>query len=294
MKRAKSENDGGDENLRQPYLSGAYIRSFVKQLTSSRSMREKTSTVEREEPQQHEQPQQHKKQVRRRLQTRKPYQEKLLNMAEARREIVSALKLHRATMKQANENHHHQQREIKSASDFTTEQKSRRNPRIYASNTDVNFADNNAVYSPACFYSWPAIPSAPPPPAVFQENVDFALPSQALGLNLNLQDFITGPSSIYSSSSPSTSSSPPPPPPPPAERFGFLNCLEMIKGEDEREEEMVSSPFDEVMEFPAWLNANESCLQHVDEFCAHDFFQNPVLPCMEIEEIEGMDGDWLA
>ncbi|KAG6488128.1 hypothetical protein ZIOFF_056886 [Zingiber officinale] len=44
-----------------------------------------------------------KKQVRRRLHASKPYQERLLNMAEARREIVTALKLHRATMKHATE-----------------------------------------------------------------------------------------------------------------------------------------------------------------------------------------------
>lgn len=39
-----------------------------------------------------------KKQVRRRLHTSRPYQERLLDMAEARREIVMALKFHRASM----------------------------------------------------------------------------------------------------------------------------------------------------------------------------------------------------
>lgn len=233
-------------------------------------MREKESSEEREASPMEQDPaaapaKPHKKQVRRRLQTRKPYQEKLLNMAEARREIVTALKLHRAAMKQAT------QHQIPSPPDFQTDQKSRRNPRIYASNADVDFSDNNAVvYSPN-FYSWPALPSAPPPPPpppVFQESLDFVLPTQALGLNLNLQDFITAPSSsIYSSSSP-----------PPAaeiraggdERFEFLNC---VQGEDEREEELVSSPFDEVMEFPPWLNANESCFHHLQ-----DCFHGPVLP----------------
>nr|VDC79144.1 unnamed protein product [Brassica rapa] len=47
------------------------------------------------------QTQTHKKQVRRRLHTSRPYQERLLNMAEARREIVTALKQHRASMRQA-------------------------------------------------------------------------------------------------------------------------------------------------------------------------------------------------
>ncbi|XP_057810534.1 formin-like protein 20 [Salvia miltiorrhiza] len=273
MKRENDENN----NLKQPYLSGAYIRTFVKQLASSTSMRDKQADpppppppTEKNIP--------HKKQVRRRLQTRKPYQEKLLNMAEARREIVTALKLHRAAMKQQNQ-------QIQPQPD----QKSRRNPRIYASIADANFAQGN---SPYYFSSCPA-PPPPPPPPPFLENLDLALPSQALGLNLNLHDFITASSSsIYSSSSPSTSSSPPPPAAAAAETgrgFEFLNCVE-IGGEDEREEEVVSSPFDEVMEFPAWLNANESCLQHVDHFCAQD----SVLPCMDIEEIEGMDGDWLA
>ncbi|KAL1544684.1 hypothetical protein AAHA92_21505 [Salvia divinorum] len=196
-----------------------------------------------------------KKQVRRRLQTRKPYQENLLNMAEARREIVAALKLHRASMKQ-------QQRP-----DFQP----RRNPRIYASTTDCDFAQQNPPY----VSSYPA----PPPPLGDLENLDFALPRQALGLNLNLHDLITAPCSVYSAS---------PPPQPDRRRDGF-EFLE-IGGEEEREEDI---PFDEVMEFPTWLIANESCLelQHLDH---QDFSQGSVLPCMEIEEIEGMDGDWLA
>jgi hypothetical protein len=40
-----------------------------------------------------------KKQVRRRLHTSMPYQERLLNMAEARREVVTDLKIHRASMR---------------------------------------------------------------------------------------------------------------------------------------------------------------------------------------------------
>jgi hypothetical protein len=44
-----------------------------------------------------------KKQVRRRLHTSRPYQERLLNMAEARREIVTALKIHRASSRQDKE-----------------------------------------------------------------------------------------------------------------------------------------------------------------------------------------------
>ncbi|GAB4826817.1 hypothetical protein Ancab_033698 [Ancistrocladus abbreviatus] len=47
-------------------------------------------------PQQHPQTRKHKKQVRQRLHTSWPYQDRLLNMAEARREIVAAVKFCRA------------------------------------------------------------------------------------------------------------------------------------------------------------------------------------------------------
>ncbi|GFP81472.1 hypothetical protein PHJA_000290500 [Phtheirospermum japonicum] len=39
----------------------------------------------------------------------------------------------------------------------------------------------------------------------------------------------------------------------------------------------VTTLFDEVMEFPAWMNADESCVHHV---CA-DYFQDPALPWSE-------------
>lgn len=352
MRRSKYENNGGFEaeklqKLKEPYLSGAYIRSFVKQLASSSRTKDSSDlkehgSLEREgnisraqdlpgnipsdkqRKAHHHPPQQHKKQVRRRLHTRKPYQEKLLNMAEARREIVSALKLHRAAMKQACSEKQHPQPVIESGpgpdfqphQQFSSEQeaaklKSRRNPRIYASDSytsdkfPVNYVDNNIAYLPGFYnspYSW-SVPSIAPPP-LFQENLDFALPSQTLGLNLNLQDFtnLENPSSIYSSSSPSTSSSPPlsaaaeeiPFLGAPTSaagmagirsigdqnqigRFKFLKSME-IGPEDQKDEDFVSSPFDEVMEFPAWLNANESCLQHVNDFCTEDYFQDPALP----------------
>ncbi|KAK6129785.1 hypothetical protein DH2020_036492 [Rehmannia glutinosa] len=229
-------------------------------------------------------------------------------MAEARREIVSALKLHRAAMKQASENKQLGP-DVRTfgpeAETFGPEEaklKSRRNPRIYASNS---YVDNIIAYSPGLYspYSWPV--SSIAPPLFVQENLDFALPSQTLGLNLNLQDFnnhfhsSTNPgSSIYSSSSPSTSSSSAPsaaaeeipymggaPPDPAAAEIGSIGDRDL------EIEDFVNSPFDEVMEFPAWMNANESCLQLVDGFCSDEYFQNPALPCMDIEEIEGMDGD---
>ncbi|XP_051151144.1 uncharacterized protein LOC127265408 [Andrographis paniculata] len=425
---SKSRNGGLEfekvEKSKEPQLSGAYIRSLVKQLTSSRtkdssnlneyenleeegnqsSCRNHPSTRFSDQKQEtssnqslcisscegfsdeksHLPPQQHKKQVRRRLHASRPYQERLLNMAEARREIVTALKFHRAAMKQASEKQQQQQQQLQQQPNMESgpenqpyasaashhlclEQeaklKSRRNPRIYASNSSVpnsfpaNYMDGISSYSPGycCPYSWSLSPMAPPP--IVQENLNFTLPSQPLGLNLNLQDFSnldatafncsTNPSSIFSYSA-STSSSPvsaytdenpcfeAAPPSVAAEAgeygdsgmhpvmddkeiaeirsigeqyemewndtvnlvnsawwFKFLKETEM-KPENQQGEYFVNSPFDEVMEFPAWLNANESCLQHVNDHCSDGYYPEPALPCMDIEEIEGMDGDWLA
>ncbi|XP_050258042.1 uncharacterized protein LOC126703154 [Quercus robur] len=359
----------------EPHLSGAYIRSLVKQLTSSRtkdpmnSIDPETSAVvaeglpggqnltsfgeacfsdqsQQQAQQEPPQPQQHKKQVRRRLHTSRPYQERLLNMAEARREIVTALK---------------------------------RNPRIYPSSTPnfSNYLDSLSYsssfsHSPGSYpFTWSTpSPFAPPPVA---ENLNFTLPNQPLGLNLNLHDFNNLETSLYhnpslcsSSSSPSQSSSSSPTlslatdqevpnsvvtTPALADHviesssgtaggssgsgdlhaamddeemaeirsigeqhqmewndtmnlvtsawwFKFLKTME-IEGPAEVKAEGADfegyHPFDEVMEFPSWLNANENCLQqHFNDDCAKDYLQYPALPCMDIGEIEGMDGDWLS
>lgn len=262
------------DKIKEPNLSGAYIRSLVKQLTSTRTKDPlnskeqealdaegglsshqnltKTSDGLNSETQQSQPPplplpppppQQHKKQVRRRLHTSRPYQERLLNMAEARREIVTALKFHRASMKQAHDQQQQQQQQEKQQdTDMETSRqtlqqqqpmeqergksKSRRNPRIYASNNNTsnnftNYVDNFSY--PAFTYppnysnpypSWP-LPPIPPPPLLLPENLNFPLPNQTLGLNLNLQEFSNLDSNFYhyadnqnSSPSPSSSSSP--------------------------------------------------------------------------------------
>ncbi|CAN4076613.1 unnamed protein product [Withania somnifera] len=69
----------------------------------------------------------------------------------------------------------------------------------------------------------------------------------------------------------------------------FLKDMEIEPDEKNIAEHYGGNPFDEVMEFPPWFNPNETCLQHVD-----DTYSNPTLPCMDIEEIEGMDVEWLA
>ncbi|KAK4422334.1 hypothetical protein Salat_1815700 [Sesamum alatum] len=344
--RGKSCNSSESENGPAPHLSGAYIRSLVKQLTSSRTKDWSDSSENSDGPggsssgpadgvsdkqagKPRQGPQQHKKQVRRRAHTSRPYQDSLLNMAEARREIVTALKLHRAAMKQAREKQQVLESgpEVPPASShhqFSLEQeeanklKSRRNPRIYAADS---FAYSPGFYSP---YSWPVSPIAP---------LNLQLPTQTLGLNLNLEDFenldttafhcSTNPSSNFSSSSPSTTSSSPALSEeiPQArtsvaengdsgllfgdqwnhdsvknsqEWFKFLKSMEIGPPEEQKDEDFVTSPFDQVMEFPAWLNANENLSQHVDDFSSDDYFQDLALPCMDIQEIEGMDGDWLS
>ncbi|KAL5074485.1 hypothetical protein RYX36_013469 [Vicia faba] len=172
------------------------------------------------------QPQEHKKQVRRRLHTTKPYQERLVNMAEARREIVTALKFHRASMKEAGEQQKKQQQEQEAReqaqkqslslqlSQHERYNKSRRNHRIYPScrtNSSSYFNDFSYPSVPNS-YTWPAaseiLPPPPPPPTLLSENPNFILPNQTLGLNLNFHDFNNLDITVHLNSNSSSSSSP--------------------------------------------------------------------------------------
>lgn len=238
--------------LEEPPLSGACIRGLVKQLTTSRTkdfMNPKyqncvvnggvshgqNSTkhgkvADARQAQQSSQPQQQKKQVRRRLHTSRPYQERLLNMAEARREIVTALKFHRAAMKEASEQKQQQQQAQEQQqrpsvslqpSQFPSfnqdgKFKSRRNPRIYPACT-TNFSSYMDMddLSHSCLsqrpplvpnsYTWPAASQITPPP-LMAENPNFVLPNQTLGLNLNLQDFNNLDATLHLNNSSSSSS----------------------------------------------------------------------------------------
>lgn len=338
------------KGFKEPHLSNAYIRAFVKKLTSSRSKDSSNPNEHQDieknvcdEIKQEKLNQPVKKQVRRRNHTSRPYKERLLNMAEARKEIVAALKFHRANMKLAGE----KQQTLESVPGIQAlegsgstngqvcvgregELKSRSwNSRIYASNSLNSNPPNNHVPNFSyptgfCSYysSWPFSP-------IVQENSDFVLPSRTLGLNLNIQDFnnidiipfhcSANPSSIYPSSS--TTSSPVPdetpckvlPPSTVVESedsalhqvmddeeiadrrstgeqhltewndnvnlvnsswwFKFMRNME-IGNEDQKDEDSVASLFDEVMEVPAWLNANESCLQRLDD----EYLRDPALP----------------
>nr|GMD87172.1 ras guanine nucleotide exchange factor L isoform X1 [Ipomoea batatas] len=286
----------------EPHVSGAYIRTLVKQLTSSRTKDPLNSkdvddlvgdggiscqtrnsakpgdsynseTQFSQSVPQQQQPK-HKKQIRRRLHTSRPYQERLLNMAEARREIYP--------------------------------------------------------------YSYPISSVAPP---LTQESLNFPLPNQTLGLNLNLHDFNnldTTPyfsnnnPSIYPSSSyfpiedlqctglsgvcpmvdkvntglinePDSGLYPVMDDKEMAEMrsigeqhqmewndtlnfvtsawwFKFLKTMEIDPGEEQNGEDYGCYPFHEVMEFPAWLNANESCLS---DTYSDGYLQDPGLPWID-------------
>ncbi|XP_027333872.1 uncharacterized protein LOC113848509 [Abrus precatorius] len=209
-------------------------------VSSSGNLRKHAKVLGNRQAQQLTQQQPHKKQVRRRLHTSRPYQERLLNMAEARREIVTALKYHRAAMKQASEeqhqqHQHHQQKQQSlslqpyhvSSSEQDGRFKSSRNPRIYPSCT-TKFSNYKDDFSYSSFS--PPPPSAPnshtcpftfpfPHPTPVAENPNFTLPNQTLGLNLNLHHFNNledtlflnnnNNSSLSSYTSPSSSSPPP-------------------------------------------------------------------------------------
>ncbi|XP_012704562.1 probable serine/threonine-protein kinase yakA [Setaria italica] len=203
----------------QPHLSGAYIRSLVKQLSSSSAARSKDHGTMGAKP--HAQPQQedqqqaqtapppqqqpHKKQVRRRLHTSRPYQERLLNMAEARREIVTALKIHRASMRQAKEQQQQQQQQqqlmqlqlqqqqevhlLQEQSQAATRASA---PTSYGSYSDYLYNSPFSHFTSPSSYSSPLTYQTPVAPLVNSEhNLDHLvpLPAQPLGLNLSFQGF---------------------------------------------------------------------------------------------------------
>ncbi|KAJ6743322.1 E1A-BINDING PROTEIN P400-LIKE [Salix viminalis] len=72
--------------------------------------------------------------------------------------------------------------------------------------------------------------------------------------------------------------------------FKFMRTMELdpeVKTEDDG-----CHPFEQVMEFPAWLNPNDQ--QYVNDHFPRDYFHDAALPCMDIGEIEGIEGEWLS
>ncbi|GAB2294305.1 hypothetical protein Dimus_028515 [Dionaea muscipula] len=252
------ESNHPKQQARSPHLSGAYIRTLVKQLTttstgaSNSSSRTKSTdshvTCMSEQGGggrgddvanlhgQRQQPQApHKKQVRRRLHTSRPYQERLLNMAEARKEIVAALKFHRASMK-LQQQQQQQQHALPGGNMIGI------SSPMKEEDTDHQYLMSMNKYSPhpssyhnnthSCCNSSNKWSYDPPPPQCGRDRCPWPmapLPSQSLGLNLSLNFQDLDPNFIHllhqkevsASASASTaplfspSSSPPPPPPPP-------------------------------------------------------------------------------
>ncbi|CAH9145918.1 unnamed protein product [Cuscuta epithymum] len=224
------------ESLRaeDPPLSGAYIRSLVKlQLTSSSSSSGDgfTEVLAATPP-----PPQRKKQARRRLHTTRPYQERLLNMAEARREIVTALKFHRAAMKQKQQQGEQpaERRPLERSCSFPAAphpglpppfERQQEQMMKFDSRSRVicpPFSSSSSSLSPPSHHHHPMgyyYSVSPPPPPPVQENLTIDIANQQqlpLGLNLNFQDFdnleatpyYVSPS-IADDRSPSSSSLPP-------------------------------------------------------------------------------------
>ncbi|XP_021834942.1 uncharacterized protein [Spinacia oleracea] len=206
----------------ESHHSGSYIRNLVKHLTTTKPLNTNQNLINNDalivgefnqpstttkkgdklgmtKPNNHHnnhQQQGHKKQVRRRLHTSRPYQERLLNMAEARKEIVTALKFHRASMKQANERkqqpqheqHHHLQhhQSIFGVQDYQQTCSIVKNEPSSSSLENFSYypsQNNNSSYT------WGNISSPPQPNNMYGTLNNIPLPNQTLGLNLNLQAF---------------------------------------------------------------------------------------------------------
>ncbi|KAL0447508.1 UNVERIFIED_CONTAM: hypothetical protein Slati_1878700 [Sesamum latifolium] len=225
--RGKSCSSESQNN--SPHLSGAYIRSLVKQLTSSKSTKDLSDSSENSGP-------------------ADGVSDKQGKARQAK---------NRAAMKQAREK---QQLELELEQDFEN-------------------LDTTAFHNPSSNFS-SSSPSTSSSPALSAatEEIPHTLQARTNGdSGLHFGDDQWNADSVNSEEC----------------WFKFLNSME-IGPEEQKDEDLVSSPFDEVMEFPAWLNANESFSQHVNDFCSDDSVQDLALPCMDIQEIEGMDGDWLA
>ncbi|XP_047309067.1 myb-like protein AA [Impatiens glandulifera] len=329
----------------------------------------------------------HKKQVRRRLHTSRPYQERLLNMAEARREIVAALKFHRAAMKQSSNPRQQQEQEQTTEVVVGNLQISNNLPHpptvleeeqqsyYYPPHTQSSSYINNSNISSCCSYFqqqqqqqqpnsgcnylWPSSSSSiyqfgsssiDPFTAVNDDMIDFPLPNQTLGLNLNLNQFAnletsvcwkmdnTNSSSSNSNSNTNTNS------PSVVQDHGVKaesavmissdvkmelskEEVETVGGEYDDEVNLVTSAsawwfkvfknttvtkpemeleleleqetepdcnylFDESANgfVPHWLSSEE------ESSCFHDHttHDDHSLPCMDIGEIETIDGEWLS
>ncbi|CAM8991897.1 unnamed protein product [Rhodiola kirilowii] len=364
-------------------LSGVYMRSLVKKMSSSSKVRNQDAangfcqggihvkggqgSSEVLNPQnQHTSPllqqQQHKKKVRRRLHTSRPYQERLLNMAEARREIVTALKFHRASMKQKQQEPL-QQPHLQILSHASPDLEAKVEMINSSSKRSVIYPSDGFIASVAEFHQSPSFTydssnhmfysnvTVPSVSACDNSSFSFSLPSQTLGLNLNFGDLSNLSTSPFQNNpslftSPSSSSSSPalssttttttteeihsapedwhngaggilPYPEMDSEVMKEIksmgDCYDMVWNDtmhsltsawwhkfstatetSPQELKQVGDDhlFTQLTELPSWLNPTDSYLQpHLN---IANSSPDPALPCMDIGEIEGIDGDWFA
>ncbi|OEL21894.1 hypothetical protein BAE44_0017088 [Dichanthelium oligosanthes] len=163
-----------------------------------------------------------KKQARRRTHASRPYQERLLNMAEARREIVTALKIHRANMRQLQPAYPHQADTLlRQSPSLQLQQKEQQQQQVQvvfqdrsqavdeeapllAPTSYASFAGHQlcnplahwiaAAPAGSYYYSSPVLPYDLTPfdvPTAMGglEQLARSLPAQPLGLNLSFQSF---------------------------------------------------------------------------------------------------------
>ncbi|KAL0908866.1 hypothetical protein M5K25_023377 [Dendrobium thyrsiflorum] len=177
----------------EPYISSAHIRSLVRQLSSSK-LRSNAPVIVGDHtlpensvncPAEDSMSRQARKQVRRRLNTGRPDQERLMSMAEARREIVTALKFHRAAMKKASE-----QQQKEKLSQPTSPPSQKPIPILEESHFGLlNYTQQSSYLSPFSYSSASWTYPQFTPPSVSDNLIKFPLLHQPLGLNLNFQGF---------------------------------------------------------------------------------------------------------
>lgn len=223
-----------------------------------------------------------KRQSRRRLHSTRPYQHRNLNMAEARKEIVTALKFHRASS-----NHHHHHQHQPSCDQHGQILSPTINPTAYTSSSYAN--NNNNFSNPVHDFSFLSSSSSSlsqsnpldqplvTPHGMPQSSLCLfsRLPNRTLGLNLNFQDFenlLNAPICSKSSYYPSLSA--------PADAVDCTVVSQAALKSMEHHHQVTTTTedddaacavFDGPMEFPDWLSANERCSEH----CSQEFLLDP-------------------
>ncbi|KAI4377504.1 hypothetical protein MLD38_015116 [Melastoma candidum] len=183
-----------------------YINSLVKHFASSSTTRNPKNTLpfgeemnlndNRCQPQRQQQThvprqvqqQQHNKLVGRRLHTSRPYQERLVNMAEARMEIVTALKFHRAAMKQRAEQQQ-QQRQPQDMSPQLAPPRFQHDFEEFPDFRSLNLSESHSSLTYQILLDHLNRPVSLITSLPTTDILNCVLPNQPLGLNLNLQDF---------------------------------------------------------------------------------------------------------